>query len=75
MYGVRVQESVLESKDSFGGCTVHFVNEVIDGGEIILQISFPITPGISAWELGGLVFQAESVALPLALTLISKGLV
>lgn len=75
MYGVRVQESVLESKDAFGGCTIHFVDEVIDGGDIILQISFAIPPDISAWKLGGLVFQAESVALPLSLSLINKGLV
>ena len=72
MYGVRVQESVLESKDVFAGCTVHFVNEQIDGGEIIIQISFPVPMGLSAWELGGRVFETEGVALPLSLSLISK---
>ena len=67
MYGVRVQEAVLASKDKTAGCTVHFVNEDIDGGEIIVQISFPVPPNISAWELGGMVFNAEAMALTLAI--------
>jgi phosphoribosylglycinamide formyltransferase-1 len=72
MYGVRVQEAVLAENDTLAGCTVHFVDETIDGGEIIIQIGFPVPPGISAWELGGRVFQAESMALPLALSFINQ---
>ncbi|WP_426349865.1 phosphoribosylglycinamide formyltransferase [Alloiococcus sp. CFN-8] len=37
MYGIRVHEAVLKGKEEVSGCTVHVVNEVIDGGDIILQ--------------------------------------
>ena len=73
MYGVRVQEAVLAANDEFAGCTVHFVNQVVDGGETIVQISFPVPPNISAWNLGGMVFNTEAVALPLALKILNQG--
>ena len=37
MYGIKVHEAVLKAGVPVTGCTVHFVNEVIDGGNIILQ--------------------------------------
>ncbi len=73
MYGVRVQEAVLAAKDKLAGCTVHFVNEEIDGGEIIVQISFQVPSNISAWDLGGMVFNSEAMALPLALKILNQG--
>lgn len=75
MYGTKVQESVLRNMDRDAGCSIHFVNATIDGGQVILQISFPVPFGIGAWDLGGMVFQAESVALPLALNYLSQELV
>ena len=36
-YGLRVHESVLAAGDKVTGATVHFVNEITDGGEIIFQ--------------------------------------
>ncbi|MCL2019821.1 MAG: phosphoribosylglycinamide formyltransferase, partial [Oscillospiraceae bacterium] len=36
-YGLRIHEAVLESGVKLTGATVHFVNEVCDGGPIILQ--------------------------------------
>jgi phosphoribosylglycinamide formyltransferase-1 len=73
MYGVRVQEAVLAAKDKFAGCTVHFVNDEIDGGRTIVQISFPVPADISAWDLGGMVFNSEAIALPLALKILNRG--
>ena len=37
-------EQALESGDKTTGCTVHYVNEELDGGEIILQGEVPIEP-------------------------------
>ena len=35
--GLKAQEQVIRAKVTFSGCTVHYVNDEIDGGEIILQ--------------------------------------
>ena len=35
--GLNTHERVLENNEKFTGCSVHFVNEKLDGGEIILQ--------------------------------------
>lgn len=36
-YGMKVHESVIESKDDYSGATVHYVDAGVDTGEIILQ--------------------------------------
>lgn len=41
-YGLKVHEAALEKGVKVSGATVHFVNEVPDGGEIILQKSVPV---------------------------------
>jgi phosphoribosylglycinamide formyltransferase-1 len=69
MYGVRVQESVIESEDKWAGCTVHFVDETIDGGKIIAQKKTRVRQGESPWELGGRIFDLEG---PLLVKTISK---
>ena len=35
--GLNTHERVLENNEKFTGCSVHFVNEKLDGGKIILQ--------------------------------------
>ena len=35
--GLNTHERAIKNKDKFGGCTVHFVNEKLDSGKIILQ--------------------------------------
>ena len=70
MYGVRVQEAVLENKEEYAGCTVHFVNEMIDGGEIIIQKKIKTIANESAWDLGGRVFLEENKTLPEAIKLL-----
>ena len=42
--GLNAVEQALESGDKTTGCTVHYVNEELDGGEIILQGEVPIEP-------------------------------
>jgi phosphoribosylglycinamide formyltransferase-1 len=36
-YGANVHEEVLKAKEQETGCTIHFVEEVVDAGEIIVQ--------------------------------------
>ncbi len=41
-YGLRVHEKVLENKERITGATVHYVTEIPDGGQIILQREVPV---------------------------------
>ena len=44
MWGHHVHEAVLAAGETESGCTVHLVNEVCDGGEILLQTKVPVLP-------------------------------
>ena len=44
MYGDRVHSAVLQAGETRSGCTVHYVDESVDGGPIILQTSVPVEP-------------------------------
>ena len=50
MYGMKVHEAVIKKGVKYSGCTVHFVNEEVDGGAIISQqiveVSFEDTASI-----------------------------
>lgn len=37
MYGMKVHEAVIKNKEKESGCTVHYVTEMVDGGDIIIQ--------------------------------------
>lgn len=72
-YGLRVHEAALAYGVKVTGATVHFVNEIPDGGEIILQKSVNIKKGESAESLQQRVMrQAEWKILPKALEIVSK---
>ncbi len=73
MYGVKVQESVLNSLDLVAGCTVHQVNTEIDGGIILAQSETIIPRGITPWSLGGLVHKLERDLLPLTVHRLAIG--
>lgn len=42
MYGIKVHEAAIKKGIKFSGCTVHFVNEEVDGGAIINQALVPV---------------------------------
>jgi phosphoribosylglycinamide formyltransferase-1 len=63
MYGVNVQEAVMAAREKYAGCTVHYVNSTVDGGEIILQKAIKINYNESPWELGGRIFVEENKLL------------
>lgn len=49
--GLHTYQRALENGDSEHGTTVHFVNEEIDGGAIVLQAKVPIFPGDTVEEI------------------------
>lgn len=66
-YGLRVHEAALSYGVKVTGATVHFVNEIPDGGEIILQKAVEIEPGDTPERLQKRVMeQAEWKILPAA---------
>ena len=73
-YGLRVHEEALRRGVKVTGATVHFVNEIPDGGEIILQRAVDVLPGDTPETLQRRVMeQAEWILLPEAAELVSKG--
>lgn len=74
-YGLRVHEAALARGVKLTGATVHFVNEIPDGGEIILQKAVPVLPGDTPELLQRRVMeQAEWQLLPKALQLAASEL-
>ncbi len=72
-YGLKVHEEALKYGVKVTGATVHFVNEIPDGGEIILQKAVSIKKGETAESLQQRVMrQAEWIILPKAVELVSK---
>lgn len=69
-YGLRVHEEALRRGVKVTGATVHFVNEVCDGGPIILQKAVEVLPGDTPQSLQRRVMeQAEWELLPRAVSL------
>lgn len=64
MYGIYVQESVLASKDSIAGCTVHYVSAEVDGGAILAQATVPVLAQDTPETLSLRVQQQEKILLP-----------
>ena len=66
-YGLRVHQAALDYGVKVTGATVHFVNEIPDGGEIIAQKAVEVLPGDTPEILQRRVMeQAEWVLLPQA---------
>lgn len=69
-YGLRVHEAALARGVKLTGATVHFVNEIPDGGEILLQKAVEVQPGDTPETLQRRVMeQAEWILLPRAIEL------
>ena len=72
-YGLRVHEEALARGVKLTGATVHFVNEIPDGGEIIAQKAVAVEPGDTPKTLQRRVMeQAEWILLPQAAELVSE---
>lgn len=74
-YGLKVHEAALAYGVKVTGATVHFVNEVPDGGEILLQKAVEVLPGDTPEVLQRRVMeQAEWILLPQAAELVAQQL-
>ena len=74
-YGIHVHEAALAYGVKVTGATVHFVNEIPDGGEIILQKSVYIKKDETPESLQQRVMrQAEWQILPRATEIVAKQL-
>ena len=72
-YGLRVHRAALDKGVKVTGATVHFVNEIPDGGEIILQKAVAVEAGDTPEILQRRVMeQAEWQILPRAVELVSE---
>ena len=65
--GLNVVEAAMEAGDKVTGCTVHYVNEELDGGEIILQGEVPILPDDDIISLTKAIQRKEYALLPQAI--------
>ena len=75
-YGLKVHQAALNRGVKVTGATVHFVNEIPDGGEIIAQRAVDILPEDTAETLQRRVMeQAEWIILPASVEKISKEIV
>ena len=74
-YGLRVHEEALAYGVKVTGATVHFVNEIPDGGKIVLQKAVEVQEGDTPEVLQKRVMEeAEWKILPAAVEMVCKGL-
>ena len=74
MYGLKVHEAALGKGVKVTGATVHMVNEIPDGGKILLQKAVEIEDGDTPEILQRRVMeQAEWIILPRAIDMIANG--
>ena len=74
-YGLKVHEAALAKGVKVTGATVHFVNEIPDGGEIIAQKAVEVLPGDTPEVLQKRVMeQAEWILLPQAVEDVARNL-
>ena len=71
-YGIHVHEAVLAAGEKESGATVHYVDEGVDTGKIILQEKVPVLPGAAPQTLRERVLEIEHKILPEAIAMIEK---
>lgn len=72
MYGLKVHEEAINKGVKYSGCTVHFVNNEVDGGAIIDQEVVPVYFEDNAESLQKRVLEKEHILLPRVIKLISE---
>ena len=70
--GLDVQQKAIDYGVKFSGCTVHFVNEEVDGGPIILQAVVPVHPSDDAATLSERILIQEHLIYPRAIQMIAE---
>jgi phosphoribosylglycinamide formyltransferase-1 len=73
--GLNAQRQALDYGVKVTGCTVHFVDEELDHGPIVLQRTVPVLAGDTEESLSARILDEEHVAYPEAVRLVAAGLV
>ncbi len=71
--GLHAQKKALDAGVRVTGCTVHFVDEGVDTGPIILQAAVPVLPADNEKKLSERILAYEHRLYPLAVRLIAEG--
>jgi phosphoribosylglycinamide formyltransferase-1 len=71
--GTHVQQQALDSGVRFSGCTVHFVDEGVDTGPIIIQAVVPVHDGDTAETLAARILKEEHKIYPQAIRYFAEG--
>lgn len=71
--GLHVQQQALESGVKFAGCTVHFVDEGVDRGPIIIQAVVPVRDDDTVDTLSARILKEEHLIYPQAIQLYAEG--
>ena len=66
-YGEHVHEAVVAAKEAFSGITIHYVNEIYDNGEIVLQAYTALEPGETPDSLAAKIHRLEQAYFPVAI--------
>lgn len=74
-YGIKVHQAVIDYGAKYSGCTVHFVNEVPDGGAIIAQKAVAVSDGDTAESLQAKILEEEHKLLPYCVKKLCLGLI
>tara|TARA_B100001121_G_scaffold263179_1_gene243902 strand:+ start:169 stop:753 length:585 start_codon:yes stop_codon:yes gene_type:complete len=69
--GLKTHERVIKNKERFSGCTVHFVNEKLDSGKIILQQKVRVNKSDTPKSLAKKILRLENKIYPRALKKVS----
>jgi formyltetrahydrofolate-dependent phosphoribosylglycinamide formyltransferase len=69
MYGERVHEAVIAAGEGESGCTVHYVDEEYDHGEILLQTRVPVLPDDTPESLAHRILPMEHETYPRAIAI------
>ena len=70
--GLHAVEQAMNAGETKTGCTVHYVNEELDGGEIILQEEVDILPHDTVESLTKAIQRKEYAILPVAIEMFKK---
>ena len=66
-YGEHVHEAVVAAKEAFSGITIHFVDEIYDNGETILQAYIPVSEKETPDSLAAKIHQLEQAYFPVTI--------
>ena len=71
--GLHVQQQALDYGVKFSGCTVHIVNDVLDGGPIVVQAAVPVMDGDTEEALSARILQEEHRIYSRAIKMVLSG--